>query len=139
MEHLVVIFQPLVNVVVNVMLCQLTHEAVNACVTYDMDEFGETVCPHHRVDVSENLGCHLSRHDNGVARYGVVEFVGKDLRFVCFQCCNGCLVELVRQSAANLFQLAVKVVFIAYLVVKIGCRYHCKAYCKGRPNNIVKG
>ena len=139
MEHLVVIFQSLVYVVVNVMLCQLTYKAVNTCVTYDVDKFGEAVCPHHRVDVSENLGCHLSRHDNGVARYGVVEFVGKDLRFVCFQCCNGCLVELVRQSAANFFQLAVKVVFVAYLVVKIGCGNHCKAYCKGRPNNIVKG
>ena len=139
MEYLVVIFQSLVNVVVNVMLCQLAHETVNACVSYDVDKFGEAVCSHHRVNVSENLGCHLSGNDNGVTRYGVVELVGKDLRFVSFQCCNGCFVELVRQSAANLFQLAVKVVVVTYLVVKISGWHHCKAHCKGRPNNIVKG
>ena len=72
MQYFVIVFHTLVNVVVNAMLRQLADKAINSGICNQMDIFGVTISPHNRVNVSQNLGCHLCRHLYNVTRLRVV-------------------------------------------------------------------
>ena len=84
-EHLVIVFKPLVDIVVDIVFGHLANKGINARATDDVEHFGIGVRAHHRVHIGKELHTGVPRDLNGVGRDGVVQLILEHLRFARFK------------------------------------------------------
>ena len=139
MEHLVVVFHPLVDVVINVVFGHLADQGIKARAADNVKHFGVSVGPHHCVHIGQKFHPGVPRDLHGIGRNRVIQLILEHLGFIRFKGGDCKHVHCGCKGAANFFHLAGEIVFVGNFVVAVQLRDHRKAHGQRYPIHGVQG
>ena len=137
-EHLTCVLITLVYIVVDVMLGEFCHGAVDSGVTHDVDSSGIGVSPHKGIEVAKELHTCVPRNLHGVGGNGVIKGVLEHLRLVCFEGGDCLHIQRGSEGAADFLHLTGKVMLVGDFVVTVQLRHHSETDLESDPVHGVQ-